>query len=330
MQTTNPIIAQPFSGERVWNTQSSLEPQTRFSLSAEGIAKNCAEELASLAEDSTSGDGSVENLIPSHFRLDACRELAASVRAVLDQGPGFAIIDDFPITDRSPHTIRLMYWSFMSLIGRPVAQTFTGEMIYDVQDDRVPAELGKGVRSSKTADGQVYHTDNHPRPPSYVSLLCLQTAEEGGLSGLINLYEVYNRLLEHYSDRIPRMYQPFWFDRQREHEPGESPVSRNPIFEIGEDGLTIRVVTTLIRQGYQLAGETLDLETCEALDALDEVMEAPGLGKTFEFRPGQVQVVNNRRIGHRRTAFRDASEPEQRRHLIRLWLRDEGERSFMG
>lgn len=330
MQNASPIITQPFYGERVWNAQSALEAQTRFSFSAEGVAKNCAEELASLAEDPASGDASFERVIPSHFRLDACREFAASIRAVLDQGPGFAIIDDFPIADRSPHTIRLMYWSFMSLIGRPVAQTFTGQMIYDVQDEGVQAELGKGVRSSKTADGQVYHTDNHPQPPSYVSLLCLQTAEEGGLSGLINLYEVYNRLLARHSHRIPRMYQSFWFDRQREHEPGEKPVSKNPIFEIAGDGLTIRVVTTLIRQGYQLAGETLDLETREALDALDEVMEAPGLGKTFEFRPGQVQVVNNRRIGHRRTAFRDASEPEKRRHLIRLWLRDEGERSFMG
>jgi alpha-ketoglutarate-dependent taurine dioxygenase len=59
-------------------------------------------------------------------------------------------------------------------------------------------------------------------------------------------------------------------------------------------------------------------------------MEAPGLGKTFAFQPGQIQVINNRRIGHRRTPFRDASEPEKRRHLIRLWLRDEGDRSFLG
>ena len=94
------------------------------------------------------------------------------------------------------------------------------------------------------------------------------------------------------------MYQSFWFALRRGYEPGENPVRKNPIFEIGGYGVTIRVVTTLIRQGYQLAGDTLDLETCEAPDALDEVMEAPGLGKTFEFRPGQVQVVNNRRIGH--------------------------------
>ena len=324
------MITKPFSGERVWNTHSALGAQTRFSFSGEGFVEKCAEELAVLAEAAASGSAPVENGIPLHCSLDACSELAASVRTLLDQGPGFAIIDDFPIAGRSPRAIRSMYWNFMSLIARPVAQTFAGELIYDVRDEGAHAALGKGVRSSKTADGQVYHTDNHPRPPSYVSLLCLRTAEEGGLSGLINLYAVYNQLLERYPHRIPRMYRSFWFDRQREHAPEESPVSQNPIFEIGENGLTIRVVTTLIRQGYQLVGETPDRETREALDALDEVMEAPGLGKTFAFQPGQIQVINNRRIGHRRTPFRDASEPEKRRHLIRLWLRDEGDRSFLG
>ncbi|HCK76350.1 MAG TPA: hypothetical protein DHW07_04320 [Gammaproteobacteria bacterium] len=330
MQNPSPIITEPFSGERVWSSSSALEAQTRFSLSREGIAGKCAKELSGLAESVANRDAPAKDGIPSHSSLDACRELAASVRRVLDQGPGFAIIDDFPLADWSPRAIRSMYWGFMSLIGRPVAQTFTGEMIYDVRDEGIQAELGKGVRSSKTADGQVYHTDNHPRPPSYVSLLCLRTAEEGGLSGLINLYTVYNQLLARHPNRIRRMYQSFWFDRQREHAPEESPVSKNPIFEIGEDGLRIRVVTTLIRQGYELAGEALDHETREALDALDEVMESPGLGKTFAFQPGQIQIINNRRIGHRRTPFRDASEPEKRRHLIRLWLRDEGDPSFLG
>ena len=59
-------------------------------------------------------------------------------------------------------------------------------------------------------------------------------------------------------------------------------------------------------------------------------MEAPELGKTFDFKPGQIQILNNRRIGHRRTAFVDWPEPEKKRHLIRLWLRDHGSSSFLG
>jgi len=97
MQNTSPMITKPFSGERVWNTHSALEVQTRFSFSGKGVAEKCAEELAALAEAAASGSAPVENGIPLHCSLDACSELAASVRTLLDQGPGFAVMDDFPI-----------------------------------------------------------------------------------------------------------------------------------------------------------------------------------------------------------------------------------------
>ena len=36
----------------------------------------------------------------------------------------------------------------------------------------------------------------------------------------------------------------------------------------------------------------------------------------------QMQFVDNRALGHSRTAFDDYPDPEQKRHLVRLWLRD--------
>ena len=46
--------------------------------------------------------------------------------------------------------------------------------------------------------------------------------------------------------------------------------------------------------------------------------------------PGQVQFVDNLAIGHSRTQFEDFEEPERRRHLVRLWLRNAGDRSYPG
>jgi len=40
--------------------------------------------------------------------------------------------------------------------------------------------------------------------------------------------------------------------------------------------------------------------------------------------------VNNREIGHSRTAFTDHVEPELRRYLVRQWLRDAGHRGYRG
>ncbi len=56
-------------------------------------------------------------------------------------------------------------------------------------------------------------------------------------------------------------------------------------------------------------------------------MNQPALSKEFFFERGQIQIVDNRRCGHKRTEFHDYPEPERRRHLVRLWLRDRG-RSF--
>ena len=75
--------------------------------------------------------------------------------------------------------------------------------------------------------------------------------------------------------------------------------------------------------------ETLDNETAAALDILGKVLERPGLGKTFTFSPGQIQIVNNRKLGHRRTAFTDWDESDRKRHLARIWVRHEGKRFYM-
>jgi len=45
---------------------------------------------------------------------------------------------------------------------------------------------------------------------------------------------------------------------------------------------------------------------------------------------GQFQFVNNKVIGHSRTQFEDFEEPDERRHLVRLWMRDKGDRSYPG
>ena len=43
-----------------------------------------------------------------------------------------------------------------------------------------------------------------------------------------------------------------------------------------------------------------------------------------------MQFVDNRVLGHARTQFEDHPEPDRRRHLVRLWLRDHGSRAYPG
>jgi alpha-ketoglutarate-dependent taurine dioxygenase len=50
----------------------------------------------------------------------------------------------------------------------------------------------------------------------------------------------------------------------------------------------------------------------------------------FQFEPGQIQLIDNRALGHKRTAFHDWPEAERKRLLVRLWLRDSGSRAYNG
>ncbi len=84
----------------------------------------------------------------------------------------------------------------------------------------------------------------------------------------------------------------------------------------------------LIDIGADLAGEPLDDEGREALKVLKSIVDSPELSVQFMIDRGQVQFINNRQFAHSRTDFTDASESLLKRHLIRLWTREEGHRTF--
>jgi alpha-ketoglutarate-dependent taurine dioxygenase len=123
---------------------------------------------------------------------------------------------------------------------------------------------------------------------------------------------------------LPRLYEPFLFDRQREHAPNAEKTLYHPIFEHAKDILLGRLSRFQVVNGYKLAHKTLDDDGAAALDALENIMNNPAMWKDFHFQPGQIQIVDNRRCGHKRTGFQDHAEPERKRRLIRLWLRDSG------
>lgn len=320
------ILTEPHNSPMAWTATSIVEQDAVVRLGPQ-----CLGELETVAEYFTANPLPTLLVDAEAFALDQCRQLGREIRHRLDHGLGFVIVEHLPVDDYELDTVVKLYWLLMSLIGRPVAQKWNGEMIYDVTDTGRKATAGSGVRSSKTNGGQIYHTDNSFNlPPDYVGLLCVRPAMEGGVSGLISFDSVYKKLLEQHTEVLPRLYQPFFFDRQCEHAPGETRYSSYPVFESENQILHTRLATSLIRQGYSVAEQDLDESTDQALSALDDVMESSSLGKTFEFTPGQIQIVNNRRLGHRRTAFTDSPNPSQKRHLVRIWLRDAGQRSYMG
>ena len=320
------MIDHPFSGPAAWTADTLATDDGHLTFS-----QACLKEIHDLAADLRANPLPTLRLSPDDFDLPACKALMADATACLTQGPGFVLIDRLPLDDLRPTDALSVYWILASLIARPVAQKWDGTMFYEVADTS-GLRPGNRIRPDTTNAEQVFHTDNayNVTPPDFVALLCMRTAKEGGISRIVSLQTAHNLMGERHPELLPRLYQPFLWDRVKEHADEDDMTLTNSLFTTDGESLNARLGNRLIRQGYSVAGKDIDEQGDAALEALYGILNDPALYKEFTFQPGQIQVLDNRFVGHKRTAFEDWPEPERRRQLIRLWLRDSGRPFYHG
>ncbi len=269
-------------------------------------------------------------LSPAQFALSACAAVMTAVGHKLRRGVGLAVIDRIPVERFSLDENRTLYWLLGSLLGRPVAQKWDGTMIYDVRDTGKTLEYG--VRRSVTNLELQFHTDAPwlDLPPEQVGLYCLHPAREGGVSQVVSLAMVHNELRRQHPGLLSRLYRPFPWDRQAEHAPGDDKVAWQPVFRSDGRDLVGCYNEALIANAEALTDTPLDREGREALAAMRAIVDAPERRVEFTLEKGQIQYLDNRSVAHSRSAFKDAEEPHLRRHMIRLWNRNEGRQTFHG
>ncbi len=155
-------------------------------------------------------------LMPEQFDLPACRELMGRVRALLNDGIGFCVVDGLPLERYSEEEAKAVYWVLGQLVGRTVAQKWDGTMLYDVTN--TGRAFCYGVRASWTDVELIFHTDNcfSAAMPEIVSLLCFGPAASGGISRFCSIHTVLERLRERHPALLQRLYRPFHYDRQAE------------------------------------------------------------------------------------------------------------------
>ena len=262
--------------------------------------------------------------------LPHCRSLMNTMKNKLDHGVGFAVLDRLDVDAFELNTLVEIYWLLGQMIGPPVAQKWNGQMIYDVRD--TGQQYSYGVRGSHTNVELLFHTDNAfaRMVPDYVGLFCRHPAKAGGISRFCSLYSVHHRMRERYPELLQRLYQPMLFDRQKEHHESAATVCFAPFFSWKNDRLFARANTSLVRKGYEVAAESMDVILKEALEAIDEISSSEDLWYEAGLEAGQIQYLNNHEIGHYRSQYEDFDEPEKKRHLFRLWHRSEGSSSYDG
>jgi alpha-ketoglutarate-dependent taurine dioxygenase len=255
---------------------------------------------------------------------DALRAAAADdtrrALATLEYGRGFVIIVPGSPGRFAAADLPAVYWLVGSLLGPPVEQNVQGTLLYDVRD--TGQDVRYGARFSVTNAESTFHTDSSfmDTVTDYVGLLCRNPARAGGRSQIVSGYAVQGELAARNPEVVKQLRRPFHVDRRGGLRPGDDPTVRFPVFGSDDRGLLIRYLRYWIEVGHEKAGAPLTAEQTAALDALDAAAAEPRMRVEFDMRPGEMLFVNNRWILHNRTAFEDFTEPERKRHLVRLWL----------
>jgi alpha-ketoglutarate-dependent taurine dioxygenase len=280
-------------------------------------------EIDAMAAALTSGEPIVDK--PVH-----CLAAMQRMREILSTGVGFAVFDRLPVEQYPTEVLISIYEYLGEAMGRRVEQKFNGQMLYHVHDSG--KQFQYGVRGSHTSIELNFHTDNAfgQMVPDAVGLFCVSAAKSGGISRFCSLYAVHERLEQQYPNELNRLYEPMFFDRQKEHDEQEPPVTWAPFFSWRGDRLFARANPSLVRKGYEVANQPMDTQLHEALAAVDAVSTNEDLWFEAALEPGQIQYLNNHEIGHYRSEFVDHEDPAKRRSLYRLWHRTEGTVRYHG
>ena len=231
-------------------------------------------------------------------------------------GRGFLLLRGLPVERWTMREAATAFFGLGAHLGSARSQNGKGHVLGHVQDIGL-ASNDPNVRIYQTHERQTFHTDSC----DIVGLLCLKTAQSGGLSALVSSTTIFNEMRRRRPDLLKHLFEPLATDRRGEVPEGQKPFFLLPPFSWYQGKLTAIYQRQYIDSAQRFPdAPRLTPEKVEALDLFDALTNDPKLHMFMEFKPGDVQLVHNHTLLHDRTSFVDWPQPERKRHLLRLWL----------
>jgi hypothetical protein len=259
---------------------------------------------------------SMTEITPSDFPLGVMQTKVDGWLAELDGGRGFLLARGLPLDDLDDEGIELLYWGVGLHLGSPVSQNAAGDLLGHVRDTGADPN-DPSVRLYRTKERLGFHSDG----ADVIGLLCLRPARSGGESLLASTSTVFNEILERRPDLVDTLFEPFPFDRNEEQGRGEAPYFELPLAWFAADRFSMFYIGWYIRDSQRHPQTPrLTAQQIELIDLIDEIAEDPAIHLAMRFERGDLQLAKNAALLHSRHGFVDHDAPEQRRHLLRLWL----------
>ena len=316
-------------GGTAWkNADVAVERRWEHSLSAAQSAEIVEQARAAVARGVTAGSVAQEDM-----PLASLQDSLRAWRDEIADGLGFVLVHGFPVGVLDGAETEVAYVGMGQHLGRRVGQNSAGDLLTHIRDDRTP-QTGVIKRLYRTRDRQDFHSDG----ADVIGLLCLHAAKSGGESKIVSSRAVLQEMMRRRPDLVDELRTKLCWDRQDDHLPGQQPwFELAPLFDL-QGETRIFYVGWYIRNAQRHPQvPRLTERQLQAMELLESIANDPEFHLEMDFRPGDIQLLNNATILHSREEYEDFEEPERRRHLLRLWLAahdfvsvEEGLRGGMG
>lgn len=244
-------------------------------------------------------------------------ETVADWRARLSRGLGVVLVRGLPIRDMGKAEAAAAYWLLGLMLGAPVPQNAAAETLVDIRDTGASPQ-DHNTRLYKTRAELSFHTDG----ADIIGLLCLRGAKAGGVSRICSSVYVYNEVVR----RAPRLaalaLNTYHHHAHGQYGPNGPKTFQYPIVSRSSGVFRMLLLLWYIRNAAEDFPEIASLtrEQEELLELLEAIPQEPGVALDMSFQEGDIQFLKNSVILHARTEYEDWDEPDEKRHLLRLWL----------
>jgi hypothetical protein len=235
-------------------------------------------------------------------------------------GVGIFIIKGCNFYDFSKDQIKNIYEIISSILGELLEQDANGSKIITIKDKG--KLLSSGGRYHQTSDGGSYHTDapHWITPPDILGMWCINPALEGGVSKFISGYTIHNEVLKRSGESLRLLYGDFLFDR-REEVAKDLRVISKPIFSFKKNNLYCRFLKDYIISGHKIKGVHLSDVQITSLNLLGDISNDSKYSLNYNLKTNDMVFFDNHRIFHGRTAFKDFSDGDKKREMLRVWIK---------
>ena len=305
----------PASGKWVWSRDDIAATDDWVYLLSAAVVAEINDAVAGVKRRGLA----FEKVTRDDFPLPGFEADAALIRQALHDGRGFCLIKGVPVAGYDDDTLSLIHWGIGAHLGLGLSQSYRGDKIGHVTD---MTHTGDTRRAYRSPGGLIMHID----PIDVVGLFCLRKARRGGESLIASSMQIYNTILAERPDLLEVLRTGYRYHHAEIEGTGGKQTSDHkvPVFGMCDGRIVCRYVPFSISRGVTDGVVTHTAEEAEAFAYISEVASRPDIVYEMDLEVGDIQYLNNRLILHGRRDYEDFEKLEEKRHMLRLWLKMDG------